>query len=324
MELINVDKISKKFGANMVLTDISFSLKKGEFGCLLGSSGSGKSTLLRIIAGLEVPDQGSIVLEGNILSGENVFVKPEKRSIGMIFQDYALFPHLTIEQNIYFGISNDEKKNEPVQKLIAVLGLSELLQRYPHQISGGQQQRVAIARTLAVNPKIVLMDEPFSNLDEWMKEEVRDELKQILRDLGATVLFVTHHATDALSFADKIMVMDEGKIIQAGTAVSIIDSPVNSKIAGIFGKVNVFSSDELKALFGIQKDQGNYFIRPEHFQIGTGGEWLVTECVYHGNYYDTNLKQDGRSIHVHLNKAVDKNTSIGLKPFEKNIHLEQV
>jgi iron(III) transport system ATP-binding protein len=324
MELIKVDKISKKFGTNSVLTDISFSLEKGEFGCLLGSSGSGKSTLLRIIAGLEVPDHGNVLIENQLLSGSNLFVKPEKRNIGMIFQDYALFPHLTIEQNIYFGTSKANSTNDAIKKLITVLGLNDLLKRYPHQISGGQQQRAAIARTLAVNPKIILMDEPFSNLDEWMKEDVRDELKKILKELNATVLFVTHHATDALSFADKIMVMDNGKLIQTGTAISIIDNPINSKIAGIFGKVNLFSSTELKSLFEIEKSQGNYFVRPEHFEMLPNGNWNVTDCIYHGNYFDTNLVNANRMIHVHLPKSVDKNVSIGIKPIDKKIHLEQV
>lgn len=322
MELIRLENISKKFDQNLVLNDISFALNAGEFGCLLGSSGSGKSTLLRIIAGLEVPDSGSVSLEGNTLSGNSVFIKPEKRNIGMIFQDYALFPHLTIEQNINFGISKSTNK-AIVNKLIQILGLSDYLLRYPHQISGGQQQRVAIARSLAVNPKIILMDEPFSNLDEWMKEEVRDELKAILRELGATVLFVTHHATDAISFADKIMIMDNGKIIQQGVANEIIDSPVNSKIAGIFGKVNLFSSDDLKRLFGIEKEVGTYFIKPEHFEVENAKKWLVTECIYHGNYYDTNLKMDNTSIHVHLEKPLKKNELIGIKPILKNIYIEQ-
>ncbi|HYG53163.1 MAG TPA: ATP-binding cassette domain-containing protein, partial [Flavobacteriales bacterium] len=172
MELLRVENIVKAFGSTNVLNNVCFGLKPGEFGCLLGSSGSGKSTLLRIIAGLEMADKGEVMLDGSLLAGGRVFVKPEKRNIGMIFQDYALFPHLTVKQNIFFGKLNGTA-DAYREKLVEVLGLKALLDRYPHQLSGGQQQRVAIARSMMVNPQILLMDEPFSNLDEWMKEDVR-------------------------------------------------------------------------------------------------------------------------------------------------------
>ena len=167
------------------------------------------------------------------------------------------------------------------------------------------------------------MDEPFSNLDEWMKEEVRDDLKKILRELNATVLFVTHHAADAISFADKIMIMDNGEIIQQGPSNEIIDSPVNSKIAGIFGKVNLFSSEELKNLFGIERSSGNYFVKPEHFEIEKTNKWIVSECIYHGNYYDTDLLFNEKAIHVHLNIPLTKDELIGIRPVVKNIYPEQ-
>lgn len=320
--ILEVDHISRSFGKTTVLNDISLQLQKGEFGCILGSSGSGKSTLLRIIAGLDRPDQGTISVNGKVVSGNGTFVMPEKRSVGMIFQDYALFPHLNVRKNIQFGISNSS--DALMNKLIDVLGIKPFLDRYPHEISGGQQQRVAIARSLAVQPDLLLMDEPFSNLDEWMKEEVRDELKAILRDLNANVLFVTHHANDALSFGDKIMVMDKGKIIQSGNAKSIIDEPVNSGIAGIFGKVNVLSEKELKELFGIAKNSGAYFIRPGDFSLTSDGiSMTVTECVYHGDYFDVNLSKDSYKLHVHLPHEVRKGAQVKIAPKIDKIFIEQ-
>lgn len=324
MALLKLDGVSKSFGNTNVLNQISFGIEPGEFVCLLGSSGSGKSTLLRLIAGLETVTEGSILLNNSPISSSDVFLKPEQRNIGMIFQDYALFPHLTIQQNIEFGC----KKNSPrehIKRLIDVLNLGDLLKRYPHQLSGGQQQRVAIARSLAVNPVLLLMDEPFSNLDEWMKEEVRDELKSILRELGATVLFVTHHAMDALTFADKIMVMDEGKIVQKGSAHEIIDQPVNSKIAGIFGKVNVFTHQELNALFNLQKPAGNYFIKPEHFLVKSRSPfWEVKEVGYHGTYFDVNLKQKDRLIHVHVHEKLLRGELIEVSPIPEKVFAEQL
>ncbi|HLP12830.1 MAG TPA: ABC transporter ATP-binding protein [Flavobacteriales bacterium] len=323
MELIRVENIYKSFGTTPVLNNVCFALKQAEFGCLLGSSGSGKSTLLRIIAGLEVADKGEVNLGGTLMAGENIFVKPEKRNIGMIFQDYALFPHLTVKQNIYFGANKNTQLTQ-IEKLIQVLGLETLQQRYPHQLSGGQQQRVAIARSMAVNPQLLLMDEPFSNLDEWMKEDVRDELRMILQELKTTVLFVTHHAADALSFADKIMVMDGGNIVQEGTAEMIIGKPVSAKIAGIFGKVNVFTASDMQRFFGIEKQAGHYFVKPEHFETNPGDEWLVMNCVFQGAWYDVNLKQNERNLHVHLPVFIEPGTRTGIKPMEKFIFKEQL
>jgi iron(III) transport system ATP-binding protein len=323
MDILQVNNITKSFGTVKVLEGISMNLQQGAFGCLLGSSGSGKSTLLRIVAGLEVQDSGTVHLGDQLVSGDKIFVKPEKRNVGMIFQDYALFPHLTVEQNILFGARKGQRNSPGLDQLVEVLGLRELLKRYPHQVSGGQQQRIAIARSLMVNPQLLLMDEPFSNLDEWMKEEVRDELKIILRDLGATVLFVTHHAQDALSFADQILIMDEGKILQQGNAADIIDRPVNAKVAGIFGKVNRFDARDLKKLFDLDLPAGHYFIKPDHFvRDNSANEFRVRECVYHGSYYDVNVTAGDKHVHLHLPEAVEPGQYIRLSPIGKRIFHE--
>lgn len=321
MDILQVNDITKNFGAVKVLDGVSFALPRGGFGCLLGSSGSGKSTLLRIVAGLEVQDSGTVSLSGNIVSDGKTFVKPEKRNIGMIFQDYALFPHLTVEQNILFAAKN--KNSASVDQLIQVLGLRELLKRYPHQVSGGQQQRVAIARSLAVEPQVLLMDEPFSNLDEWMKEEVRDELRLILQQLGATVLFVTHHAQDALSFADHIMIMDQGKIVQQGDSRQIIDQPVNAKVAGIFGKVNRLDHETIAQLFGLHVPAGSYFLKPDDMVASeNSSRFEVVSCVYQGTHYDVNVRSGAKLLHVHLLQEVKPGEYIGLMPLTDKIHHE--
>ncbi|PZC43978.1 MAG: iron(III) transport system ATP-binding protein [Chloroflexi bacterium] len=205
-------------------------LLAGEILSILGPSGCGKTTLLRIIAGLENPSQGNIYLKNHKIFGPNINLQPSNRNIGMIFQDYALFPHLTVEKNILFGISNLEKKiqdenSERVQQLTRLEGLKD---RYPHELSGGQQQRVAIARTLATNPTVLLMDEPFSNLDASLRLSVRMEMEQILKSSNTTTIFVTHDREEAFSISDRVAIMVEGAIQQVGPPDQIYFWP-NSK-----------------------------------------------------------------------------------------------
>ncbi len=319
MESLKVNHIYKKFGNKSVLNDVSFTLNNGEFGCLLGSSGSGKSTLLRLIAGLEIPDNGEIYSNEKLVSGKNCFVLPEKRNIGLIFQDYALFPHMTVKQNIEFGLKKGDSK-QMMNEAIRILGIENLLGRYQHEISGGQQQRVAIARSMAVSPNLLLMDEPFSNLDEWSKEEVRDELKSLLRQLNATVLFVTHHAGDAISFSDKIMVLHNGKISQQGSTKEIIDSPINAEVAGIFGKVNLFSSDEINQLFSLRMSSNSYFIRPGDFEISAGNEFKITSVTYQGEYFDVDAVKNNKKIHLHLRQLIKVGDTVNVFPLNEKIH----
>ncbi|MBS4196191.1 ABC transporter ATP-binding protein [Lederbergia citri] len=202
----------------------SMTIEKGEVISILGPSGSGKSTVLRLLSGLEMPSQGSCTIQDRVIFDQHTFVQPEKRGIGMVFQDYALFPHMTVSENILFGLFN-MKKSERKTRLKEVLELVEMTEyekRYPHQLSGGQQQRVAIARAIAPNPSLILLDEPFSNLDSELQLKIRKDLRNILKNAGITSIFVTHDENDALAIADRIVQIRAGKIQNIGRPCDLL------------------------------------------------------------------------------------------------------
>lgn len=202
----------------LILDNVSFDVKEGELLAIVGESGSGKSTTLRILAGLETPMSGEITVGGKVFLDKKNNLLPEQRGLGMVFQDYALFPHLTVEKNISFGLEKMSRaqKKERVESMLALVNLDGLGKRYPHELSGGQQQRVALARALAPAPKLLLMDEPFSNLDAHLHDKIRNELEGIIRKAGITTIFVTHNKKDAVESADQVIVMEKGQIIDRG------------------------------------------------------------------------------------------------------------
>lgn len=206
------------------LKDVSFNVQKGEILSILGESGGGKSTILRLIAGLETPLSGSIIVDNKIMFDSNTLVIPEKRGVGMVFQDYALFPHMKVDENIKFGLTNLNKKEKDarVLEMLKLVNLQDFSSRYPHELSGGQQQRVAIARALAPKPSVLLLDEPFSNLDASLKCKIREELKSILNQAGITSIFVTHDREDVKSIADKVVILKEGEIIKSGKLEEVL------------------------------------------------------------------------------------------------------
>ncbi|MGY0399829.1 MAG: ABC transporter ATP-binding protein [Ostreibacterium sp.] len=229
--------INVTYGSNTVIRDCQFDLERGEILSLLGASGCGKSTLLKAIAGLLPVQKGSIILDRKVLSNKTCLLPPKSRNIGMIFQDYALFPHLTVADNIAFGL-HQLARNERHKKVITMLSLVRLTQyakRYPHELSGGQQQRVAIARALICKPKVLLFDEPFSNLDAEVRTILMQEIKQLLQEQEMTAIFVTHNKTEAFALADKIAIIREGKIAQLGTPTSLYDKPADPQIAYFLG-----------------------------------------------------------------------------------------
>lgn len=206
------------------IENFNVDIKKGEIVGILGESGSGKSTMLRIIAGLEEAYKGSIIIDNNTVYSEKKFVEPEKRGIGMVFQDYALFPHMTIAKNIMFGLKNMSKQDKE-KRMLEMLNLVNLIEhkdKYPHELSGGQQQRIAIARALAPNPAILLLDEPFSNLDAHLQKKIRTELKEIIQKANITSIFVTHDKEDAIALSDKVVILENGKIIKSGNSKDIL------------------------------------------------------------------------------------------------------
>ncbi|HLW38874.1 MAG TPA: ABC transporter ATP-binding protein, partial [Brumimicrobium sp.] len=210
--MLTIESLSKSFdkGKSYALENVSFNLKAGQVCAIVGESGSGKTTLVRCIAGLERPDHGTITMEGNTLVSLDKFVQPEKRKVGLVFQEYALFPHLTILDNVLYGISKMKNKKKRAQEMLDLVGLSEMGKRYPYQLSGGQQQRVALARALAPEPSLLILDEPFSNLDMMLRTQLRNEVFDIIKKTNVTVLFVTHDTQDALSVADEILILQKG------------------------------------------------------------------------------------------------------------------
>jgi iron(III) transport system ATP-binding protein len=236
---LSVNGLVKRYGMLTAVDDIAFELASGDILALLGASGCGKTTTLRLIAGLETPDDGEIWLGERRVSGGNDWIQPEDRRVGMVFQDYALFPHLSVSANIAFGLKHYRgDKNARVADMLRVVGLDGLERRMPHQLSGGQQQRVALARALAPQPSILLLDEPFSNLDAALRAQVRADIRAILREAKVTSIFVTHDQEEALSLADKVAVMREGHILQFGTPHQIYTQPASREVAQFVGEAN--------------------------------------------------------------------------------------
>lgn len=237
-KILELKMISQAYGKQLVIRDLSLLLKKGEIGCLLGASGCGKTTVLRTIAGFEQLLDGEIRIAGEQVSSASFSLPPARRQIGMVFQDYALFPHLTIFDNVAFGLHNIGKaeKLRRVNQTLELVGLNREHRKYPHEISGGQQQRVALARALAPQPKLLLMDEPFSNLDVTLRERLSMEVRDILKEYGITALFVTHNQNEAFAVADKIGVMHNGEILQWANAHQLYHQPNSPKIAEFVGE----------------------------------------------------------------------------------------
>lgn len=230
--------LSKEYGHVSAVRDLDLTLLQGQVLALLGPSGCGKTTALRLISGFDVPKSGTIKIDGQAVFGPGCFVPPEKRRVGMVFQEGALFPHLTVSQNIAYGLSNSDGRGQRIQEVLGLVGLSGLDQRMPYELSGGQQQRVALARALAPSPDVLLLDEPFSNLDPGLREQVRRDVLRILRDGNISAIFVTHDQAEALYVGDIIAVMNHGRVEQVGTPEVIFHSPASRFVAQFIGMVD--------------------------------------------------------------------------------------
>jgi iron(III) transport system ATP-binding protein len=299
--MLQVNHVSKTFGRDVkAVQDVSFEATQGSVVALLGESGCGKTTLLRLVAGFEIQDEGAIKLNDTLLSDGSKFVQPEKRGIGMVFQDYALFPHLTVFKNITFGMKGESDKKQRTAELLELVGLAGYEKRYPHELSGGQQQRIAIARALATSPQLLLLDEPFSNLDVSLKAQMRTDLKKILKKAGATAIVVTHDTADALAVADEIVVLKDGFIQQAGTPDTLFNQPKTEYVARLFGPLNVLhNAEEVLPGKGIS---GTIGIRPEHVSISVNSGDLtgsISACHFFGKYYEIAIKGHNFEMILH-------------------------
>jgi iron(III) transport system ATP-binding protein len=252
MKVLEVRSVSKRYGAggSFAVQDVSLGVDSGEVLAVVGESGSGKTTLLRLIAGLEVPTAGTVLLAGRVASSPQGCAPPESRGIGLVFQDYALFPHLSVLDNVKFGLHSLQRSRraERAGQALELVGLKEYAGRYPHELSGGQQQRVALARALAPQPALLLLDEPFSNLDVVLRAQVREEVGQILHAVGTTALFVVHDLDDVLSIADRVAILKRGRLQQIDTPEAVYRRPADEYVARLFGTTNL--------LPGIPRDGG--------------------------------------------------------------------
>jgi iron(III) transport system ATP-binding protein len=272
--------LHKRFGEVHAVAGMDLEVEAGSICALLGPSGCGKTTALRLIAGLERPDAGTVEVGSRTLSSAGAFVAPEKRRIGMVFQDYALFPHLDVAGNVGYGLGRRPDQAR-VKEVLRLVGLGGEAKRPVHELSGGQQQRVALARALAPKPELVLLDEPFSNLDAALRERLRDEVRSILADAGVTAVFVTHDQSEALSVADRVAVMRDGVIEQVGTPETVYSQPSSRWVAGFLGEIEVIPGEagdgrivcELGSIPARNGEGGpvDVLIRPESLAIGLTG-----------------------------------------------------
>ncbi|MBD0410625.1 ABC transporter ATP-binding protein [Pseudoalteromonas distincta] len=283
MSSLILQGVSYHYNGTKVIHDLDLTVGKDEIVCLLGASGCGKTTTLKAIAGLIEAKQGSIFIDGKLVSDEQSFVSPEHRNIGMMFQDYALFPHLTVANNIAFGLSKMSKaqKQQRVDEMLKLVHLIGCADRFPHQLSGGQQQRVAIARALAYKPSLLLLDEPFSNIDTQVRFELIADIRRIIKATQVSAVFVTHSKEEAFAFSDTLAIMHRGKIEQQGTPEQLFASPCSKEVAeflgqGIYLSAEVLTATEYKTPFGLVESYaeskhnvsaGLIYVRPHQIEL---------------------------------------------------------
>jgi putative spermidine/putrescine transport system ATP-binding protein len=275
---VSVRALSKSFEEQHVFENLDFDIAKGEFVTLLGPSGCGKSTLLRCLAGLEQPDTGSISVDGVDITR----AKAQKRGIGMVFQSYALFPNMTVTENIAFGLKMQRVAASEiasrVERGVALVELQGNEKKYPHQLSGGQKQRVALARALVTEPRILLLDEPLSALDARIRRSLREQIREIQKDLHLTTVFVTHDQEEAMTISDRIFLMSKGKIVQKATPDEIYLNPINEFAARFIGSYNLLTRDQARDVLGFETTCGLIAVRPESIYIAQDGGLYPPSC----------------------------------------------
>ena len=300
MSILELDRVGKHFGPNVAVDEFSLAVGKGEFISFLGPSGCGKTTTLQMIAGFLDPSHGAIRLEGRDL----LAVHPARRGLGIVFQSYALFPHMTTAENVSFGLEmrrvSRAEREDRVRAALAMVGLAGYEDRYPRRMSGGQQQRVALARALVIRPSVLLLDEPLSNLDARLREDMQIELRQIQRNLGTTTILVTHDQIEAMSLSDRIVVMNKGRIEQIGTPQATYERPASAFVAQFLGKTNEFGANIDRTMSPASLVAGSWrapapvgvsgpvtiSVRPERIDFGGSGlAGRIVSRIFQGNHW---------------------------------------
>ena len=344
--LLTVSCLSKQFadGVLPVVNGLSFEVEEGETFALLGPSGCGKTTALRCIAGFETADSGTVTLDGQTLVGDGISVPPERRGIGFVFQDYALFPHLTVRENVAFGLRGMTKKacRARADEVLRLVGLGGLEERKPYALSGGQQQRVALARAIAPRPRLLLLDEPFSNLDALLRQEMRERVRDLLKKERMTALLVTHDQEEALSFADRVAVMQNGRIDQIGTPEAIYATPRTLFVAQFLGRTNLLltqaEGDTAETVLGRLRlnraASGPVLlsIRPEHLALtaeadATGsleGTVLAREYKGHDITYRVQVGSIDCLVHTGNRVRFEPGDAVWVRALEPAVVLEKV
>ena len=322
MSALNIQNLSCSYQKTAVLENLDLNLHDNEIVCLLGESGCGKTTLLRAVAGLQTELTGQISIRQKILNDPQIYVPPELRKIGLIFQDYALFPHLNVFDNVAFSLTKmtKQEKQQRVQEVLALVQLSDLSARFPHQLSGGQQQRIAIARALAYQPDLMLLDEPFSNLDQHVRFQLIHEIRQLFKQRQMSALFVTHSKEEGFAFADRIALMQAGKIVQIDTAQKLYRKPNSPYVANFMGQANyidvqVVDKYSYQSCFGLLGSnsvieqtigkQLRLLLRPEHIEITPDlkGEATVKQVDFQGALQQISVQFAGQEFTVRYSNS---------------------
>jgi len=346
MYAVEINNLSHSINSHEILRNINLRLEKDKIACILGPSGCGKTTLLKLIAGLEKVNVGEIFLNNNKVSSPLKHIPTEKRKVGFLFQDYALFPHLTVKENLNFALKNINKIKHDIDEIIEIIKLPNSLQKYPHELSGGEQQRVALARAIISQPDFLLLDEPFSSLDLNLKEEIRDDTLHLLQKSNVTVLVVTHDPFEAMFISNKIYIMKKGgKIIQSGTPQELYNNPINSYVAGFFGETNKFrglvKNSQVKTPIGniqtpkeMESTQVEIHVRPQAIKLHqeltpvNGVKGTVVASKLMGSYsfvHISVLDTNNEIIHVHSHMppsfSPEQSSAVGIEVDKNQIFI---
>ena len=320
MSALKINNLNHKIRNSEILKDVSIETEEDEITCILGPSGSGKTTLLKLIAGLEDTQRGEIYIKDKLVSSLNTHIKTEERDIGVLFQDFALFPHLTVKENLKFAINGNADANIEINEIMKLIKLPNSLKKYPHELSGGEQQRVALARSIISKPKLLLLDEPFSNLDLSLREEIRDDTLHLLQKFNISVIIVTHDPFEAMFISNKIYILEHnGSIVQSGSPNDLYNNPISSYVAEFFGETNKFSGlvknskvqtavGELPIKSNFESRQVDIHIRPQAIKLfqektpvnGIKGTVMASKLM--GSYsfiHLSVLNNNNNIIHVH-------------------------